>query len=151
MSWPNAAVAFLGKCSVHDLLVLAERLALVSAAPADFIEHNGVSLCRPPAPLEDMMGASRLHFSVEGCANIDLIRWAQCRIELLKHASEDRIERESKDNVLESTPFAAAAAGQRDISVSDEVPEDWEEDLSDFDYDEVTRAWSEQVRLKQTE
>jgi hypothetical protein len=33
---------------------------------------------------------------------------------------------------------------------SDEVPEDWDENMSDFDYDEVTRSWMDQSRIKPT-
>ena len=65
--------------NVHQVLVFAERLGLMSVAPADYVDSNGMSLCRPPvcichqnrllmslqAPLEDLMSASRLHLSVE--------------------------------------------------------------------------------------
>jgi len=52
--------------SVREVTAFAEKLGLMSAAPADFIERNGISPCRPPAPLEDLMGQSCLHLSVDG-------------------------------------------------------------------------------------
>jgi len=52
--------------SVHEVAAFAEKLGLMSVAPADFIERNGISPCRPPAPLEDLIGQSRLHLPLHG-------------------------------------------------------------------------------------
>ncbi len=51
---------------MESVLLFAERLGLMSFAPADYIERKGLTLCRPPAPLEELMGLSRLHLSVDG-------------------------------------------------------------------------------------
>eukprot|EP00474_Spongospora_subterranea_P009627 CRZ10085.1 hypothetical protein [Spongospora subterranea] len=121
-------------CSVQDLLVLSERLALVSSAPADFIEHNGVSICRPPAPLEDLMAASRLHLSVE-----------ELRQQL---STSDGTQ--SGAAVDQQTPSIHPANDVISDLFTDEVPEDWDEDMSDFDADEVTRSWMDASGLKQS-
>eukprot|EP00455_Lapot_gusevi_P056707 TRINITY_DN9491_c0_g1_i2.p1 TRINITY_DN9491_c0_g1~~TRINITY_DN9491_c0_g1_i2.p1 ORF type:complete len:298 (-),score=34.82 TRINITY_DN9491_c0_g1_i2:65-880(-) len=54
---------------VHEVAALAEKLALMSAAPADFIERHGMSLCRPPAPQEDLLTFCRLHHTTEVILN----------------------------------------------------------------------------------
>jgi hypothetical protein len=58
--------------SVHDLLISSERYGLVSFAPADYIEHRGLSSTRPPAPLEQQMSISLLQLNVD-----DLLEWVK--------------------------------------------------------------------------
>lgn len=67
--------------SVHDLLVSSERYGLVSFAPADYIEHRGLSSTRPPAPLEQQMSTSLLQLSVD-----DLMEWVK-----RKEAEENKL------------------------------------------------------------
>jgi len=56
------------KPTVEDVLVLASRLALMSFAPADYLERRGLSICRPPAPLDPLMAVSRLHLTTKELA-----------------------------------------------------------------------------------
>eukprot|EP01083_Nonionella_stella_P053743 142047_1 len=49
----------------ETLLKYSEKLALMSVAPASFQPGQGLSLAHPPIVSESLMGASRLHRSVE--------------------------------------------------------------------------------------
>lgn len=50
--------------SVHQLIVLSERLSITSCPP-QFVEGAGMSVQKPPAPMEEYMGQSSLHKTLD--------------------------------------------------------------------------------------
>jgi len=83
--------------SVSDLTVLAERLAMMSFSPADFLERKGVSLSKPPAPLEAAESVSRLHIPLA-----DLVAGVELeeRIRAEKEAQEAQVAEISEEALL---------------------------------------------------
>lgn len=69
--------------SVTHVLTFAERIGLMSFAPTEYIERKGLTLSRPPAPLEEAMALSRLHLTPTRNASAErspLSVWVpQCR------------------------------------------------------------------------
>jgi hypothetical protein len=90
--------------SVHELLVSSERYGLVSFAPADYMEHRGLSSTKPPAPLEQQMSTSLLQLSVD-----DLLEWVKRKeVELASRIAADTKATEQFEGAFDDDFFPSA-------------------------------------------
>lgn len=62
---------------------------------------------------------------------------------MLQQVTEGAAEEHEGPVTVSEATAVPSAAGDRDELFTDEVPEDWDENASDFDPDEIARSWGE--------
>jgi hypothetical protein len=103
------------KFTIHELLVLAEKLGLMSFAPADFLERKGKTTnVKPPAPLEQIMPAAKLNLSVQEL--LQLSRNKRMQMNMEEKTPEANISTETEQGIdLDKAAREAAAADRQRI------------------------------------
>jgi hypothetical protein len=129
--------------TIHEILILAEKLGIMSFSPADFLERKGITASKPPAPLEQVMATSKLNLSVQQLIEISRNKELSAASdkkslnETIESAAVDmeRLARESADRSRIAAQQSAARLHTQQLlqDFSMELNNDSDQDTDDSD------------------